>query len=264
MKRMLSSFIVITMVIGILSSCSGNSVSDSGKGNSRDMKEFSDHVAGVWVLLADNSTYDSISYITLNKDMTMTSGLYPNPGEITFEITELHSKNDGSFQAVLYHPATEATDTQQAMPEYRESVIFSSDNAFRNSLFMEDANGQKWEYQYVSDNLANATKEFDRMMNHESSHSPSKNQSQNQKQSNEKTAVYTYTHAALEGAVIVKSDSKTGEVNYKKKCEKCGKVDSSTIITYVKSGTMNSSFYCSDCKSTQKVRIHCESDVRWE
>ena len=79
-----------------------------------------------------------------------------------------------------------------------------------------------------------------------------------------KKAIYTYTHAALEGAVIISSDTSTGAVKYKDKCEKCGNVSSSTHNTYIKGTTLNSSFYCSKCKSSQKVRIQSTMDVDWE
>ena len=64
-----------------------------------------------------------------------------------------------------------------------------------------------------------------------------------------------YTHVALQGCVITESNSKTGSVTYKKKCEVCGTVQPGTTSTYLTFGTMNSSFMCSKCKNNQKIQI---------
>ena len=214
------------------------------------------------MLLEDDNPYYSVSFLTISEDMNMIGGVYPGCYDRTCEISEIQSKNDGSFQAVLYYPATEATEMDDAMPEYRETVVFSSDNTFRNSFVIEYENGQKRKYKNVSDDFDKATEEFDQFLYNKASQAS--NADQNQQESTQKTAVYSYTHSALEGAVIIKSDTSTGAVKYKKKCEKCGKVDSTTVSTYINSGTMNSSFYCSNCKSVQNVRIYCEMDVDWE
>ena len=67
-------------------------------------------------------------------------------------------------------------------------------------------------------------------------------------QENEPSAHYEYTHAALEGCVIVKSDRLTGECVYKTKCPICGKTSSGTTSTYLKSGTLNSGATCSNAQ----------------
>lgn len=61
--------------------------------------------------------------------------------------------------------------------------------------------------------------------------------------------------AALQGCVIVEDQG--SRIRYKKKCEKCGWVDGSTVNDYapMKGSTRESSFYCPECKVTQKVRI---------
>lgn len=265
MKKFISSIIAVAMLIPsltILSSCDSNTASDSNIGNSSNTKEFSNNVAGIWMLLEDESPYYSVSFLTISEDMNMTGGVYPGSYDRTCEISEIKAKNDGSFQAVLYYPATEATAMDDAMPEYRETVIFSTNDTFRNSLVIESETGKKNEYKYISADFDKATKEFDLLINNKPSHSSDENQ--NQQQSTQKTAVRTYTHAALEGAVIIQSDTSTGALKYKKKCEKCGKVDNTTVNTYIKTSTLNTSFYCDNCKSNQKVRIQGTMDVDWE
>lgn len=71
-----------------------------------------------------------------------------------------------------------------------------------------------------------------------------------------------YTHTAICGCVITSSDSKTGEVTYKEKCETCGAVSSKEHVSYLTMGTMNSSFTCYKCHKNQKLQIETTSERR--
>lgn len=90
----------------------------------------------------------------------------------------------------------------------------------------------------------------------------SKSSSSNKLQTKEPKKEWTYTHIALQGCVITSSDSKTGAVTYKKKCESCGTVEPGSNSTYISVGTLNSSFYCHKCKKTQKVQIEVISEYK--
>ena len=63
---------------------------------------------------------------------------------------------------------------------------------------------------------------------------------------NEQSSHYEYTHSALEGCVITKSDRLTGECVYKTKCPVCGETSSGTTSTYLKSGILNSGATCTN------------------
>lgn len=63
-----------------------------------------------------------------------------------------------------------------------------------------------------------------------------------------KSSHYEYTHSALEGCVIVKSDKLTGQCVYKTKCPVCGKTSSGTTSTYRRSGILNSGSTCSNAQ----------------
>lgn len=263
MKKNISVLTVIVMLISILallSACKVNTIPNSIVNNSNSINELGNNMAGIWLLLEDDNPYASVYFLSISKEMKMTGGVYPGYYDRTCEIIDIHAQNDGSFQAVLYYPETEATELDDGMPEHRESVILSSNDSFRASLIIEYNDGRKEEFKYVSSDFDNATKEFDRIIALKSSHSSS----QNQGQSSSQTPVYTYTHSALEGAVIVESDPHTGEIRYKYKCEKCGFVDSSTVQAYIRNGGRESSFYCSNCEFHQKVIIHCETHVDWK
>lgn len=86
---------------------------------------------------------------------------------------------------------------------------------------------------------------------------PSTGYSTNNNQTKEKK--WKYTHIALQGCVITESNSETGAVSYKKKCETCGTVQPGGTSTYLKGGIMNSAFYCSKCKKTQSIKIETTS-----
>jgi len=63
-----------------------------------------------------------------------------------------------------------------------------------------------------------------------------------------------YTHVALEGCVIVDTDG--AMITYKKKCEKCGKVQPGTVtIGNQSSGTLTTSFICIYCGNQQDIKI---------
>ena len=72
-------------------------------------------------------------------------------------------------------------------------------------------------------------------------------------ESNEKKTLYY--HVALQGCIIVKSDSRTGEVVYKRKCESCGTISSTLNGTYLTGGTISTSFVCPNCKKSQRIQI---------
>lgn len=60
---------------------------------------------------------------------------------------------------------------------------------------------------------------------------------------------------ALSGAVII--EQKGSQMKYKRKCEKCGWVDSSTVSTSApfKNSTTTTHFFCLKCKNKQKIVI---------
>jgi len=60
---------------------------------------------------------------------------------------------------------------------------------------------------------------------------------------------------ALKGAVIIEQQGT--RMKYKRKCEKCGWVDNSTISTSVpsKNSKSTTSFSCPKCRNNQKVEI---------
>lgn len=65
----------------------------------------------------------------------------------------------------------------------------------------------------------------------------------------------TYTFAALEGSVIIKTEGR--KVVYRKKCN-CGYVLPGTVTTYLSPGaTYRSSFRCPKCKQRTNVAIQC-------
>lgn len=62
--------------------------------------------------------------------------------------------------------------------------------------------------------------------------------------------------SVLQGAIIVKSNGL--KISYKKKCEKCGNISSSTTSTSVSSNPsakLTSSFRCNKCGNQQRIEI---------
>lgn len=70
----------------------------------------------------------------------------------------------------------------------------------------------------------------------------------------------TYYYAAIEGAVIVEQNGSQYYV-YCNKCEKCGKVESNMKHIRNSGGNLTSSYFCPDCKQSQRVEI--EESVNW-
>jgi len=60
---------------------------------------------------------------------------------------------------------------------------------------------------------------------------------------------------ALSGAVIIQQQGSS--LKYKKKCEKCGWVDNSTVSTSSpsKNSTSTTYFTCPKCRNNQKIMI---------
>ena len=73
---------------------------------------------------------------------------------------------------------------------------------------------------------------------------------------------YTYTHIALMGCVIQESNSETGEISYKHKCESCGALQAGGTTRYLKGGIFNGGFLCYKCNTVQKVQI--ETTFKYE
>ena len=62
--------------------------------------------------------------------------------------------------------------------------------------------------------------------------------------------------AALRGAVIIGTRPEWKEVTYRKKCERCGWVDHSTVTTGVGTGgVLTSGFNCPNCRQSQTIEI---------
>lgn len=107
-----------------------------------------------------------------------------------------------------------------------------------------------------SDSLAeDGTEEETTTTQQNSNNSTSSNSNNN----NTKKEKY-YIHTAISGCVITSSDSKTGAITYKEKCEKCGTVSSKEHSTYLTMGTMKTYFNCYKCNSTQKLEIETTSE----
>lgn len=70
----------------------------------------------------------------------------------------------------------------------------------------------------------------------------------------------TYYYAAIEGAVIVEQNGSQYYV-YCNKCEKCDKVQSNMKHVRYTGGNLTSSYFCPDCKQSQRVEI--EESVNW-
>ncbi len=70
----------------------------------------------------------------------------------------------------------------------------------------------------------------------------------------------TYYYAAIEGAVIVEQNGSQYYV-YCNKCEKCDKVQSNMKHVRHTGGNLTSSYFCPDCKQSQRVEI--EESVNW-
>ena len=64
----------------------------------------------------------------------------------------------------------------------------------------------------------------------------------------------SYTFTVVSGAVLIKSDPKTGNYQYKRRCRVCGW--ESLTSTKVKGTSVSDSFTCPSCKSKQIIEIN--------
>ena len=71
----------------------------------------------------------------------------------------------------------------------------------------------------------------------------------------------TYYAAAIEGAVIVSQNPTERAYTYCYKCEKCGDVQDNMKHHQYNGGNLLTSYYCTKCKSSQKVCI--EQETQW-
>jgi hypothetical protein len=59
---------------------------------------------------------------------------------------------------------------------------------------------------------------------------------------------------SVKGGVIMGQDGQV--VRYRKKCVKCGHVDTSVATALIRYGLTRADFYCPKCRKTQPVEIH--------
>lgn len=93
--------------------------------------------------------------------------------------------------------------------------------------------------------------------------SPSLNNSSSLRSSSS-SAHTEYSHTALEGCVIVESNSLTGQCRYKTKCPICGTTSAGATTIHLTSGTLNTGTSCTNAKCSQfgeifTVRIETKS-----
>lgn len=85
---------------------------------------------------------------------------------------------------------------------------------------------------------------------------PFQDDNNNEEVSNDKT----YTHRAIEGAVIAKQDG-SSSYSFYLRCEKCGTTFSNVSKNQTASfGTYTTSFHCTNCGNQQSVRIETTSN----
>ena len=74
-----------------------------------------------------------------------------------------------------------------------------------------------------------------------------------------------YSIESSEGVEIVTFDSSNGNIRFKGVCSNCGNVDSTTADTYINGGTtLNSSYYCTKCKTTTDIKITVKMKVTFQ
>lgn len=73
---------------------------------------------------------------------------------------------------------------------------------------------------------------------------------------------WSYTPIPICGCIIIDSNTKTGEISYKKKCENCGNIDNTVNTTIHTTGILNNSYYCPKCKNMQEVQIEVISEYK--
>jgi hypothetical protein len=66
--------------------------------------------------------------------------------------------------------------------------------------------------------------------------------------------VTTRRVVGLKGGIILSQDSHV--VRYRKKCLKCGYLDSSVATALIRYGVTRGDFYCPKCRKTQPVEVH--------
>ena len=73
---------------------------------------------------------------------------------------------------------------------------------------------------------------------------------------------WSYTYIPICGCIIIDSNTKTGEISYKKKCENCGNIDNTVNTTIHTTGILNNSYYCPKCENMQEVQIEAISEYK--
>lgn len=106
----------------------------------------------------------AIYFITITNDMQMTDGFYPGSYGRTCEITSVKQKSNNAITAVLYYPAIEPDDVEDAMPEMEIAVTFASSDGFSYSLEIIYENGAVHKFSFIAEDFEQATKVFDPIM----------------------------------------------------------------------------------------------------
>ena len=73
---------------------------------------------------------------------------------------------------------------------------------------------------------------------------------------------WSYTYIPICGCIIIDSNTKTGEISYKKKCENCGNIDNTVNTTIHTTGILNNTYYCPKCKNMQEIQIEAISEYK--
>lgn len=134
------------------------------KTNTVVVEEFCDNVCGVWMLLEADNPHASVSFITITSDMHMTGGVYPGTYGRTCEITKIEHKTGSSFNAILYYPATEKTEMDDAMPELKKEATFNSPDGYCESLEITYKDGTISKFVFVEDEFEQAAVKFEQII----------------------------------------------------------------------------------------------------
>ena len=108
------------------------------------IEEFINQTQGHWAIPGENSC----TVISLSNN-SFESCVYPGSFDRPGSFTKIIKKTDGTYEATIYYPETIMFEGEKPKPEIYETLLFSSNDNYNQTLTVTNSNGNKFNYTFI-------------------------------------------------------------------------------------------------------------------
>lgn len=129
------------------------------------LQEFYASVEGVWGALSEDG--EVVDFFTFYDNNKMRYGFYPGDYDRECEITAAKHYVNGQFELSIFAAATEASEMEEAQPDYSGTVYINSNDGYKEDLLIDYGNGMVYNCSYIAKTIDEALPVFDGMLSQE-------------------------------------------------------------------------------------------------